>query len=61
MEILKALIYTGGLFIIILGLVIMLLLGESGENPDFLITVVTWLNFCVGALLILYMMKKKGI
>ena len=58
---LRALIFIGGLVIIMLGLVIMLLINESGETPEALVSVVTWLNFLVGGLLIFYMVKRKGI
>ena len=54
-------IFIGGLVIIMLGLVIMLLINESGETPEALVSVVTWLNFLVGGLLIFYMVKRKGI
>jgi len=58
---LRVLIFIGGLVIVILGLVIMLLLNESGKKPETLVMVVTWLNFIVGGLLIFYMAKRKGI
>ena len=54
-------IFVGGLVIVILGLVIMLLINDSGKTPQTLVTVVTWLNFLVGGLLIFYMTRRKGI
>ncbi len=58
---LRILIFLGGLAIVVLGLVIMLLLNDTGKTPENLVTLVTWLNFVVGTLLILYMVKKRGI
>ena len=58
---LRVLIFVGGLVIVILGLVIMLLINDSGKTPQTLVTVVTWLNFLVGGLLIFYMTRRKGI
>lgn len=53
--------FFGGILITFLGLLIMLIKNDTGENPHMLSLFTLILVFLVGFALILYIVKNKGI
>jgi formate/nitrite transporter FocA (FNT family) len=53
--------FFGGIIITLLGVVILLIKNDTGENPHVLSTVTLVLVFVVGFSLIVYIVRNKGI
>ncbi len=53
--------YFGGIAITLIGIIIMLIEGDTGEAPEHLIIFTLALVFLVGVSVILYLLKNKGL
>ena len=53
--------FFGGILITLLGIIIMLIKNDTGQNPHVLATVTLVFVFVVGFSLILYIVRNKGI
>ena len=53
--------FFGGIVIALLGIIILLIEGDTGERPHELTQFTLFLVFAVGLILIIYLIKNRGI